>query len=1298
MSKMMITKAGLDLLAKQNTGTRTYWIGYYGLAYVDQTGESSGDAITPDMTRLTKTGDYIYNIWQGDLTNTGFAADDTSGARSLFGLTMYDKNICSNYRYVLDGDGNNNLVAWSSAAESSNLRSSLHIYRGVHTGADDVTVASEMPVPAPLFYCDDPFGGRYPLNYDNADLTEEKFDQLLNTSWTGVGSRSDYPHGADSVLPLVSDEARFYAGEPCDPESIDDFGGKVDCNDPSSWMGAMDNREFDPVGHICQKYAQYRSISNYNLQHGNVSSEGYRIGSAAASHNMSKATRLFPISSYTVLMDGAGAGGKPETSGNISQKAGSIKFGISLSPIAVDRTYLDTVDTLTDAAIDDPDGLFSTKRNSFKFNRVGIYAVEMDVHRFADNGGATGTCSADHVQFEIINDREPVLFAVADINETIVSDDGEGTNRIDLEFVLNLAGHEDSAVINDTGIFYNLYERSAVTWYQNQLLASAGLCEAVTSLGIDVANVRTALAKMESPEGCSVQAQPAGGTDNGKYAKVNHTHNFMKNLVDGFSNPGSVRGIDTVKDGFTVEGVGTYHIGDYSMVLGKDTRGSGKYSLVQGINSDAIGDMSISVGEDNALRGTHSTALGADRVSTDEYSTHNAAMGMPGAGINFTDGSRGNLAFGMAIPGAPFNQYGVESSSSNMLFGNLPKDSMDGINRQAVDTNRSIIGFGSTEMVACGVVKGNSDSLLMGLTGVAAGMKSSIMMGGSRGYGETKNAVVVGDSRLHSVEHAEITATIGGETYTVAGITASALSDESSMYPTKTDSYVYVDYGTSGNYLFLGDGDIYGNINGGLFTGKGNTVGEWSLRLNRFAGKTTDPGAQLLYGLPWQRWGAGDRANVVVGDSNHLGLHETHTVLVGDNGYTLGYSGVAVLGNWHNEPNMLNVKTYMGVDAFVLGSEDSEFDAVRAALVYTDGETSAAWVGSGGQYTFKPGVNVVVRQPVGSNPAWRVYNRKAEYCSDSNITDPDEIKWTYDRWAIQGSVQCSLSSSLFIGNNVTAGSESNHSVIVGNGIDAKYLTLQDSVYFGSNFVYNAPENYSAAYGSIRKTWTNVKVMGSDSLTAGAMARMAYGNYDEYSNSMIFLGHLVQTVTDPDVWSGRANTLSCILGTYGSDVQSYRNYPKPEAAMIYTGGISLIGKDIGSTYGLLKIGSKFADQSYIVASSTDIISSYPNWSTDGWKDGFTGQKRDDIYDVLLVPGTTQCPYAGRTLVVDHEQERDGTLHIKLGGYAGGGSSWTTDQDGKAFKCTDSTGVATSCIESGKVYYTTSAYIGARQRLE
>jgi hypothetical protein len=98
--------------------------------------------------------------------------------------------------------------------------------------------------------------------------------------------------------------------------------------------------------------------------------------------------------------------------------------------------------------------------------------------------------------------------------------------------------------------------------------------------------------------------------------------------------------------------------------------------------------------------------------------------------------------------------------------------------------------------------------------------------------------------------------------------------------------------------------------------------------------------------------------------------------------------------------------------------------------------------------------------------------------------------------------------------------------------------------------------------------------------------------------------------------------------------------KPKASMIYTGGICLAGKPVGSRGdtdsqtgqpALIKLGSSAIPSAYIQAHP---ISSWVS----------------DINNTPIIPkivtGTTACPYGGRVLGILDTQEPDGTLQLGL----------------------------------------------------
>lgn len=508
MKNMRLTERGAQLLGTNHAdGTPRYWIGYYALAYV---GDRETDSLDMAATsgELTNSGDNIYNIWQGDMLN-GYAQanpEDTAAA-SLFGLTLYDKSIRTNYRYVYDVKTNRNrLVAWKSEStgngENTLERKGAAIYLGTD-GTPDSDNLRQL-VPAPLYY------GGEPGNESVVTITPNNNERVT----------ADY---------------RYYVGT----RDGDEYGWKESgATQDNPVIGADDE-------------ALLNSISNFNKFHGTVSAEGYGVSSVSSCHNMSKATKLFPISYYNVVNDNGKKVAETQYADNSPARkplASAIKFSIDLSPVTADSGYT-ALNYEPGDDVDDQDtesnAVFETKYNSFKFNRIGIYAVKMTVNRYSTDS-STDECNLQKVQFEIDGDEEPILFAVADINDTIISDnpssDEGGVAKFSLEFILNLGNTEFDEVERRTAVYYDLYERDATTWFKNQLLASASLSEAMTDLSLEVNAIKQRVGG-SGKECCSQDL------DLSRYALKNHTHDYLKNLVDGVDKAGSVRGIYTCEEG-----------------------------------------------------------------------------------------------------------------------------------------------------------------------------------------------------------------------------------------------------------------------------------------------------------------------------------------------------------------------------------------------------------------------------------------------------------------------------------------------------------------------------------------------------------------------------------------------------------------------------------------------------------------------------------------------------------------------------------------------------------------------------
>ena len=534
MASTVITKAGLDLLnTVPQAGGDTYWIGYYGLAFVpaEERMEGKDDELKASMKSLTNKGDHIYNLWQGSMVAGGYAQG--TSAAELGGVAMYTSNLMSRFRYVLDENGNNNLVMFRGTTDSSASDvSGACVFRGVGADGD----LKGLPLPAPLFFTD----GADPFNNPPASAED-------------MGDFADYPKNGD--LPAVTTDTRAYIGKTATvPEGGDPFNAAVNGVDTRQWLSAnktytQDGLNGDPTqplepdyNCLCEQYWKFKSISNYNRYHAPASSEGFLVDYEPACRNMAKVTRLFPISHYKVVNAKEGA------SSILPGKkiASTLRFSINMSLDDIYNTVATRAITQSGtsgiASIGGTD-LFQTKESSIKFNRIGIYAAKMTVHRFyksENNPSSRSGCEDFRVQFEIDGNAEPILFAVVDLDTTVYLREGSGeTSTYKVNVDLNLGDKDTGSVIRDASVFYNMYEDNAITWYENQLIATASQAEAITDVGLDMAIMKQRMDRMTaSVNGC--QNDDSGD----EYAPKNHTHNFMKNLVDGTVNPGAVRGVD----------------------------------------------------------------------------------------------------------------------------------------------------------------------------------------------------------------------------------------------------------------------------------------------------------------------------------------------------------------------------------------------------------------------------------------------------------------------------------------------------------------------------------------------------------------------------------------------------------------------------------------------------------------------------------------------------------------------------------------------------------------------------------
>lgn len=549
MNRSVITLRGLDILNNSIAGgdTTQYWIGYYGLAYIPE--ENRQDFSKSMVTLVPRVndkpiGDELFNIFQGSMADTvaGFDEGDVdSAAGKLYKQCLYAENIESSFRYALstDNKGNkiNTLVTYGQDASDPSQYTLFRTYLGVGgemtpSNAESNIQVDEygLPLPAPLYYA----------------------------------AKNDTP-----VENSVTPDMRNYSAKTGEP----------------GWNASNDATRTEG-GDIANTVAM-KSISNFNRYHAPSSSEGYAVAHDPACRNMAKVTKYFPIDHYdmsTIIRDGGHIqnleAGKSSTNLD-NAKVGTVKYKISIN-IA---DYM----KMSSQRINNPDA----PKISFKFNRIGLYAVPVTLHAFNVVAAGNEKCGGNKVQLEVNGDEDPILFAVIDTDTIEMSE--TGLTKFNIDFSVNF--QEDTALVNDPVIFYNLYENDAITWYKNQLLANASTSEAVTTLGVELNYLRNMVEALNSRGAdCGV------GDDGDMWAFRNHTHPYMRNIVDSVDvNFGAVRGIytmpeyenytvyltrgkwyDDTTDPSTVTKmieVNGYTVGENSMVLGKDSLAAGKYSI-----------------------------------------------------------------------------------------------------------------------------------------------------------------------------------------------------------------------------------------------------------------------------------------------------------------------------------------------------------------------------------------------------------------------------------------------------------------------------------------------------------------------------------------------------------------------------------------------------------------------------------------------------------------------------------------------------------------------------------------------
>lgn len=494
-AKTQITNKGLELMASSSKATgQHWWLGWYALAYVpDEMQEEKDEKLSPSMTKLTKDGDIIYNIFQGDMNGDGY---QTTKASAKFKSVNYDSNIKKNYRYVLDDDGRNNLVTF---VDGKHGLKGAYIYKGVQVipSRDDNEIGHEnstIPLPAPLLYTGVKAAGEgwnddsIAVFLGSGNESIEKFYPVEEVMVDGekrnvprVSTDFRNYEGYKNGLPLIdSDDAYEFGLDTITQEKVD-FDGWFPSVNTYTQNDETDMGE--DYNQYCYQYWKVLSISNFNKYCAPVNASGLLYDENTGCRNMAKATKYFPISDYSVTSTA-------KTENNEYATGIKLRVQLKLNGNAEDGAYFKEVETgstgnvatLNPEPTEEEQALFNTQKVSFKFNRIGIYAVPMRQYGCSDDSGDM------KAQYQIDTEAEPVLFAVCEWDSPVtLSDSGDGLSEFQSDIFIDLsAAVEDSSVIRESAVFYNLYEDDAIDWYKNQLVANASMAEALVNMQIEM--------------------------------------------------------------------------------------------------------------------------------------------------------------------------------------------------------------------------------------------------------------------------------------------------------------------------------------------------------------------------------------------------------------------------------------------------------------------------------------------------------------------------------------------------------------------------------------------------------------------------------------------------------------------------------------------------------------------------------------------------------------------------------------------------------------------------------------------
>ena len=912
MQRVTITNRGLSLLASSSEATgQYYWLGYYALAYVpsiwkneevefpsngqeclnvngEQNIESTDtDQISPAMTRLTKYGDMIYNIWQGSSAKTATANPEEP--------TSFYTDIKRFYRYVLDENGNNTLVAWTDVGDRDENGNPIYIGKHVYRGTDGYT-KSTMYIPAPLYYLGDTYGKLATSNYF------KELPSFEETSGT-TGNGSDiYPYmevtlddGSTTLtVPEVTTDYRAYRDIAGTESSYDTynvpsqyFNSKgilpevTGSLDSTSWVAAKWTLtpDFNPNGDfstVCSEFWKLWSISNYNRYNAPAGSIGTAMSSEFNTRNFSKLTKFFPIESYNVVSSQRGI----SASGGNVEVATALKLGISINLSSrmendarqYDRTgmavqhptvLVDGTETPNDES---GKNIFDSTHVSFKFNRIGIYAVPV-MKAPVVNGKGAGEIAGKNVtlQYQIDPDGEPVLFAVIDWDNTItLSDAGDGIHEFEAEFNVNLEapdGSVDSSIVRDTSIFYNIYQTPELKWYQNQLIATASTANAITEMGLELAAMRTRMDAL-STVCCALpeKSDEGNGGSGGGYG--------LRNLKDAANAiDGGLRGVDTLEEN------DDYAVGIDSIALGTATGAAGKASSVLGGKDNYIGKTSvnstISGGTNNIISNSYNlfeyvdcSIIGGSENSITSCSAPNDSS----ENLNIIGSKLGH-----------FEGPGKNSSIISGYFSTISNANSDFI----LGTGRGTIINGKVPYSIEGYDAVNTNS-----NSIVGGYDNTITTTYNSNYGYVFSSIFGGHENTINAtgaeSHRKFSTIIGGHKNTITGAEHSAIigSSGSTILGNGVNLTIIGGFGIENDYYENANAIATNGSHNGIFSGGGNTIKESTNKQTNYSS---------VFGGHLNVLNGASYSSIVGGYNNYIGYSDLESSV-----------GCAVIGGYTN--------------------------------------------------------------------------------------------------------------------------------------------------------------------------------------------------------------------------------------------------------------------------------------------------------------------------------------------------------------------------------------------------------------